>query len=150
MIPAYFGKVRDLGVDETVPNLSAYLERSCDHRQSRIMKKDSSLHSYTRQIGVGLAASGGLLCAACISGLPAVTCKALATLYGHAIVTFGTAAFCGVFVVSVTLMPNRETDRQHHFDTFFVIPMIAVGMLSVLGGMLEGIGLGSTIEQCWH
>jgi hypothetical protein len=48
------------------------------------------------RLAIGIAAAGGLITAACISGLPATTCTALAETYGRAINSFGLTALGGL------------------------------------------------------
>jgi hypothetical protein len=63
-----------------------------------------------KKIAYGIAGVSGLLLAACVSGMPAVTCTAMAELYGRSITNFGGA---GLFAIVVALGLPRllATDR---------------------------------------
>lgn len=114
------------------------------------MNRDTPYYRYARQIAVGLAASGGLLCAASVSGLPAITCKPLAYLYGDAIETFGTAGFSGIAIIGILVFPPVESKLREKGDFIVTLILLGIGMFSILGGMLESLRLSSIVRQCWH
>jgi hypothetical protein len=114
------------------------------------MKRDSPLFNYGSRIAVGLAASGGLICAACVSGLPAITCKALARIYALELELFGTAGFCGIAILGGLAFPDIETKRWQIADTIFVCFFLLIGGASLLSGViLSGVSLQEAIDACW-
>jgi hypothetical protein len=114
------------------------------------MKADSPLFSYGSRIAVGLAASGGLICAACVSGLPAITCGVLARLYKDEIELFGTVGICGIAILGVLAFPGGETKVRHIWDTVFVCFFLFLGLVSLIGGALQaGLTLQNAIDACW-
>jgi hypothetical protein len=114
------------------------------------MKRDSPLYAYSSRIAVGMAVSGGIICAACISGLPAAPCKALAHLYGNALNFFGITGFCGIVILGALAVPDRETDHQHRLDTIMISIFLGIGLLTIILGFLQSVSLGGIIDQCWH
>jgi hypothetical protein len=113
------------------------------------MKKGGALYKYSSRIAVGLAASGGLICAACISGLPAVTCKALAQIYVTALQLAGTAGFCGIVILGGLAFPSSSAREHSRTDTIFVCFFIAIGFVLMLGVLAVSTTLQSTINECW-
>ena len=114
------------------------------------MKADKPLYGYSSRIAVGLAAAGGLMCAACISGLPTATCKALAQLYGTAIGSFGAAGLSGLAILGGLAFPGRETERKHRTDSVLTIFFICLGFVAMLLGVVQSLFLRGIIDQCWH
>ena len=113
------------------------------------MKPGDPFHDYSSRIAAGLAAAGGLLCAACVSGLPAVQCKALANLYGTEIELFGTAGFCGNAIPGGLALADSDNPRRHVRDSAFVMVFLVTGILFLLGGVIvSGLRLYTVIDQC--
>lgn len=71
---------------------------------------------------IGIAASSGLVMAACLSGLPSTTCTALAEAYGRAIVSFGAAALLPLaLVVGGIFLPRSRWGFAVAAGIFFLV-----------------------------
>lgn len=87
------------------------------------------------RIAVGVAASGGLITAACISGLPSASCTAMAQTYERAIGDFGVVALISLFAVGVmVILPSIEEILKPPWPLQFI------------GGTL--LGYGMTLLAC--
>lgn len=114
------------------------------------MKKDSVIYATSRRVALGFAASGGLICAACLSALPSSTCGAIASVYLQGIQAFGAVGFCGVAILGAIETPSREDQREHRIDTFFSVLLLVVGGISLLLGFFLSVSsLPDAVHICW-
>ena len=114
------------------------------------MNKSSPMYAYSRYIALGLAASGGLICAACISALPSAQCGALANVYLQGIQAFGSAGFSGIVILGGIETMHRDGQVHHKTDVLFAIFFIALGGAAMLLGLiLSATGLPAAVRACW-
>jgi hypothetical protein len=112
------------------------------------MKKGDALYDYSNRVAVGLAASGGLVCAACISGLPSVTCNALAQVYVYGLQLSGTAGFSGIVILGALAFPKSLTRLRSRTDTIGICIFLGIGFLSMVGVLVVSTMLPGTVSQC--
>jgi len=84
------------------------------------------------RVFVGVAASSGLIVAACLAGLPSVSCTALAQTYVIAVLGFGSAAFGAVFALGVYTIRWRTTLPAKIVPYFYLAGVIALFFGAVL------------------
>jgi hypothetical protein len=70
--------------------------------------KRSMDFDFLERLAIGVAAAGGLVMAACISGLPSASCAALAETYARAISVFGVTAIIALLDL-VPLIVAQQT-----------------------------------------
>jgi hypothetical protein len=115
------------------------------------MKKGSQIYAYSRYVAFGLAASGGLICAACISAHPSANCAAMARVYLVGIQSFGEAGFCGVAILGAIEISSREGRREHRTDSIFAASLMTLGALGLLIGLIISItSLPEAVGICWQ
>lgn len=80
------------------------------------------------QIGLGIAASGGLLVAACVTALPTASCAALAEVYLRAIHWFGATAIMAAVLIFFAI-PTRTKYQIFGFKWYFLFLLIVTLIL---------------------
>jgi hypothetical protein len=114
------------------------------------MKKGQS-YALIKHLALGLAASGGLMCAAAVSALPSANCAAMALLYLHAIQVFGTAGISGISVLAGIETPSRDDEKHHRKDFYFASGILLIGGIAIVLGVLLSITeLPKAVGTCWH
>ena len=69
------------------------------------------------RFGIGIAVASGLVMAACISGLPAMSCTALAEAYAKAVNNFGLTAFGSLLTLASMLLFRPRIARLKRTKT---------------------------------
>ena len=75
------------------------------------LEKRSMGFDFVDRLAIGVAAAGGLVMAACISGLPSASCTALAETCAKAIGFFGVSAFVALLGLVALEHVSTELNR---------------------------------------
>jgi hypothetical protein len=121
------------------------------------MKKVDIDPNWWRAVFAPIAVTSALIVAACISGLPAITCAALAKTYLNAVYNFGFSAilassiFLIFMLVSATTTTHSKTIRPEKLPTYVVgviASIVAVGIFA--SAIFVGIdSLEKSIADCY-
>lgn len=90
------------------------------------LEKRSMDFDFLERLAIGVAAAGGLVMAACISGLPSASCTALVETYSKAIGFFGFSALSAL-VGLATLIVAQQT----HLRLSAVYRFVGYGILLI-------------------
>lgn len=102
-----------------------------------------------QKVFAGIAVTCGIVVAACISGIPAITCTALAQTYGQAVSDFGLLALISVTLFSLFFEPPTTKIRQRLYYIAAAIFSLYVGWQFV-GAILAGRqNLNLSLAQCY-
>jgi hypothetical protein len=90
---------------------------------------------------IGLAASSGIVLAACVSGLPSTNCTALVQTYNQAIHGFGSVAVLSLLFILIGSMPRRP----------YLIWTLAIGAIAnfVLAFGASAQNLRLAVDHCY-
>jgi hypothetical protein len=116
------------------------------------LEKRSLDFDFLERLAIGVAAAGGLVMAACISGLPSASCTALAETYSKAIGIFGSSAFSALLGLAVLIVAQQTFLRLRLSTGYRFLGygfLLGAFYFFVAGAIASGGNLREATKQCF-
>jgi formate/nitrite transporter FocA (FNT family) len=120
------------------------------------MKKVELDPNWWRAILASIAVTSALIVAACISGLPSITCTALAKTYFAAIYNFGFSAMLAASLFLLCMFVSAVTDSKTISPSKKPPPYIFPVLTTIAGTVIFAAAISAGIESlnksvadCW-
>jgi Kef-type K+ transport system membrane component KefB len=124
------------------------------------MTAKTTLFSSSSKLVIGVAAASAIILAACITGLPAATCTAMAEAYARAIAAFGSAALvaASMFAIASEYFPNPKARWEVAVNTGYAMIVFVYFFCCCCAGLYNiqaatthcFIGSGAQLAIKWH